>query len=108
MESAVNCYKQSLYVGFIRIAANIAMLCALFFAMYVAAHSQMGSLSAFCLYFFGITIPVWILAFYCIRKVREHFRADDMSVVDLPRRGRTLVRWTIREASPYEAALLCR
>ena len=101
MESAVNCYKQSLYVGFIRIAANIAMLCALFFAMYVAAHSQMGSLSAFCLYFFGITIPVWMLSFYAIRKVREHYHADDMSVVELPRIGRRLVRWQIRETPTY-------
>ena len=97
----MNCYKQSLYVGIIRVVANVLMLCALFFAMFIASHSQMGSFATFCLYFFGITIPVWMLAFYAIRKVRERFRADDMSVVDLPRLGRCLVRWQIRDAGPY-------
>ncbi len=97
----MNSYKQSLYVGSIRVVANVLMLCALFLAMFMASHSQTGSLSEFCLYFFGITIPVWILAFYAIRRVREYFHADDMSVVDLPRLGRCLVRWQIRDTGPY-------
>ena len=104
----MNSYKQSLYVGIIRIAANILMLCALFFAMFMASRSQMGSLTAFSIYFFGITIPVWMLAFYGTRKVREHYRADDMSVVELPRLGRRLVRWQIRETGPYGAGVQAR
>lgn len=105
----MNCYKQSLYVGIIRVVANVLMLCALFFAMFMASHSPMSSLATFCMYFFGITIPVWVLAFFCIRKVRVHFRADDMSVVDLPRLGRCLVRWQIRDnAAPFGAATIAR
>ena len=104
----MNSYKQGLYVGIIRIVANIVMLCALFFAMFMASHSQMSSLSTFCLYFFGVTIPAWVLAFYGIRKVREYYRADDMSVVELPRLGRCLVRWQIREIDPYGAGVQAR
>ena len=102
----MNSYKQSLYVGIIRVVANVLMLCALFFAMFMASRSQMGSLAAFSLYFFGITIPVWMLAFYATRRVREYFHADDMSVVDLPRIGRCLVRWEIRDADSCGAVQL--
>jgi hypothetical protein len=65
---------------------------------------KMGSLSTeagFCLWFFGLTIPLWIITFRLTRYLKKRFPAEHESFVDLPRLGRQLVRWRVREkASP--------
>ena len=58
----MNNYKRSLYSGIIRITANLLMLGAVFLAMYMAAHTVDGSVMTFCGWFFGVSVPVWMLA----------------------------------------------
>ncbi|MGE9985842.1 hypothetical protein [Desulfovibrio sp. SGI.169] len=91
----MNSYKRSLYVSVTRIIANLLMLGAVFLAMYQAGHSPASSLSTFCLWFFGITIPLWIGALFLTRQIARRFPAEQESLVDLPRLGRRLVRWRV-------------
>lgn len=95
----MNSYKQSLYSGIVRIAANVLMLGAVFFAMHQASlWYEWPSELIFCIAFFGVTVPVWLLAWAATRKIRRLFPAEAESLVDLPRRGPQLVRWSIAEA----------
>ena len=64
-------YKRSLYSSIVRIVANVVMIGAVFLGMYMASRSPMSSMSTFCLWFFGISIPVWMGAFALIRKIRQ-------------------------------------
>lgn len=95
----MNSYKQSLYTSLIRIAANVLMVGAVFLAMYQSARSYESSELVFCLWFFGITVPLWTGAIYLTRVVRRRFPAEHESLIDLPRRGRCLVRWRVLEES---------
>ena len=56
-------YKRSLYSSIVRIVANVVMIGAVFLGMYMASRLPMSSMSTFCLWFFGISIPVWMGAF---------------------------------------------
>ena len=50
----MNSYKQSLYVGLIRVMANLLMLGAVFLSMYRASQwSSWPSEAVFCCWFFG-------------------------------------------------------
>ena len=60
----MNSYKQSLYVGLIRVMANLLMLGAVFLSMYRASQWSSWPSAVFCCWFFGITVPVWTGAFY--------------------------------------------
>lgn len=92
----MNSYKQSLYTCIIRICANIAMVCALFFAMYQASRQiSWPSEAVFCLFFFGFTIPIWLCAWALTKWVRRSFPAEQESLVSIPGLGSTLVRWTV-------------
>ena len=92
----MNSYKQSLFRGLIRVAANLAMLGALFFGMYQASRQiAFPSEIIFCLYFFGITIPAWIVAYYLTRLVKNIWPAEEESLVVIPGKGPTLVRWSV-------------
>lgn len=94
----MNSYKQSLYICVIRVIANIIMLGALFFAMYMAFRAIAWPAElVFCLYFFGITIPVWILAWLIVKFIRKTWPAEYESLVSLPGLGVTLVRWNRAE-----------
>ena len=53
-------YKRSLYSSIVRIVANVVMIGAVFLGMYMASRLPMSSMSTFCLWFFGISIPVWM------------------------------------------------
>lgn len=97
-ECPVNSYKQSLYTSAIRIIANIAMLGIVFLSMRQAAQSSLPSEAGFCLWFFGLTVPLWGIAIFLTRLVKKHFPAEHSSFVDLPRRGRQLVRWHVRDS----------
>lgn len=94
----MNSYKQSLYVGLIRVMANLLMLGAVFLSMYRASQwSSWPSEAVFCCWFFGIIVPVWTGAFYLTRLIRRRFPAEHESLIELPRKGRQLVRWRVLE-----------
>ncbi|WP_165067045.1 hypothetical protein [Desulfovibrio sp. ZJ200] len=94
----MNSYKQSLYSALIRVMANLLMVGAVFLAMYQAARGASSEIT-FCLWFFGITVPLWASAFYLNRVIKRRFPAEQESLIDLPRQGRCLVRWRVLEAS---------
>lgn len=96
----MNSYFQSLYAGIIKVAANAAMVAAVFVGMYQSSHSAGSSELVFSAWFFGITVPVWAVAFWCTRQVRRRFPAEFQSFVQLPRQGRRLVSWHVAEAVP--------
>ena len=92
----MNSYRQSLYIGIIRVCANLVMIGAVFLAMYNASRwPSWPSEAVFCLCFFGITIPAWTAAWGLTRFVRRRWPARGQSVVDLPGRGRQLVAWEV-------------
>lgn len=92
----MNSYKQSLFTGIIRICANLLMVGSVFLAMYAASrHVAWPSEATFCLFFFGITIPVWTVAWLLTKWVRRVWPAEQESLVNLPRLGHTLVRWSV-------------
>ncbi|MBQ9536829.1 MAG: hypothetical protein IJU79_03460 [Desulfovibrionaceae bacterium] len=94
-------YKESLLVGLVRIMANVLMLAALFLAMYNASHSSGSSMLIFCAWFFGITICVWVAAWYLIRLIREKGQSRAESFLLLPHCTEPcLVRWEVVEHSP--------
>lgn len=94
----MNSYKQSLYGALIRVMANLLMVAAVFLAMYRAARGDSSEVT-FCLWFFGITVPLWASAFYLNRVIKRRFPAEHESLIDLPRQGRRLVRWRVLETS---------
>ena len=83
----MNSYKQSFYIGLIRIIANVFMLGAVFVGMYMAFRGSLPAEAEFCIWFFGITVPVWTCAIFLTRFVRRRFPAEEESLVDLPSRG---------------------
>ena len=92
----MNSYKESLYIGLVRIMANILMIGALFLAMYNASHSYGSSMLTFCAWFFGVTIPVWILAWYLIKFIRSKGESRYESYILLPNHSEpTLVHWEV-------------
>lgn len=80
-------YKRSLYSSIVRIVANVVMIGAVFLGMYMASRSPMSSMSTFCLWFFGISIPVWMGAFALIRKIRQVYADEGATYIELPRAG---------------------
>lgn len=95
----MNSYRQSLYVSLIRIAANVLMLGAVFLAMYQASHTLGASELVFCVWFFGMAVPLWAGAFWLTKQVRRRYPAEFQSLVHLPRQGECLVCWRVGEAS---------
>ena len=95
----MNSYRQTLYSGIIRVAANAIMVAAIFVGMYQSAHSVGASELVFCAWFFGITVPAWAGAFWLTRKVRQMYPAEFQSLVELPRLGQRLVTWNVAEES---------
>ena len=91
----MNSYRQSLYILVIRIAANVLMLAALFFSMYQTAVSGGRAELVFCLWFFPLVIPLWVVAGIMIRIVRKRFPAEYQSLVNLPGHGPCLVTWHV-------------
>lgn len=92
----MNSYKQSLFVSIIRIVANLIMIAAIFLAMYEARRwPGWPSEIVFCLFFFGITIPVWLIAWQLIKLVKKKWPAEFRSLVHLPGRGEQLVSWRV-------------
>ena len=92
----MNSYKQSLYTGLIRIFANVIMIGAIFLAMYESRRwPAWPSEIVFCLFFFGITIPVWLLAWQLVKFVRRTWPCEFRSLVVLPGRGEQLVSWRV-------------
>ncbi|MBO4301247.1 MAG: hypothetical protein J5861_06555 [Desulfovibrio sp.] len=96
----MNSYRQALYTGIIRIVANILMVVALFWAMYQASRSAGAVELVFCAWFFGMIIPLWIVAFFLSRVVRRKFPSEFQSLVSLPGRGPSLVYWRVAD-SPF-------
>jgi hypothetical protein len=96
----MNSYRQTLYSGIIRVAANAIMVAAVFVGMYQSARSAGASELVFCAWFFGITVPTWAGAFWLTRQVRRKYPAEFQSLVELPRLGQRLVRWQVAEAAP--------
>lgn len=77
------------------------MVGAVFFAMYQSCGQLSWPAEAvFCLYFFGITIPVWVIALALTKWARRHWPAEQESMIQLPRVGRALVKWKVIE-SPH-------
>ena len=95
----MNSYRQTLYSGSIRVAANAIMVAAVFVGMYQSAHSAGDSELVFCAWFFGITVPVWAGAFWLTRRVRQKYPAEFQSLIELPRLGQRLVTWNVAEES---------
>ena len=92
----MNQYKQSLYTGIIKIFANLVMVAAIFIAMRLASRQiAWSSEIVFCVVFFGITIPCWIFAHYLIKWIKKIWPAEDMTMVELPKRGNQLVSWSV-------------
>ncbi|MDR0815885.1 MAG: hypothetical protein LBN28_00560 [Desulfovibrio sp.] len=95
----MNSYKQSLYTWLIRIVANLLMFAAVFVSMHQAARGVWSADIAFCIWFFSITIPLWITAFFLTRLVKKRFPAEQESLVKLPKQGPSLVRWRVLKSS---------
>ena len=95
----MNSYRQTLYSGIIRVAANAIMVAAVFVGMYQSARSAGASELVFCAWFFGITVPTWAGAFWLTRRVRRKYPAEFQSLVELPRLGQRLVRWHVGDAA---------
>ena len=93
----MNSYRQALYIGSIRIVANILMIAALFLSMYQASRSAGAVERVFCAWFFGLIVPVWAVAFVLTRMVRRKFPAEFQSLVTLPGRGPSLVYWRVAD-----------
>lgn len=103
----MNSYKQSLYTSLVRIAANIIMLGAIFFAMYQAGRwPGWPSEAVFCLCFFGIALPEWVLAIFLTKWIRKKYPSERQSMVALPGLGRQLVRWRVLDGeTPFPLSL---
>lgn len=102
----MNSYKQALYSTIIRIAANVVMVCAVFFSMYQASRwPGWPSEAVFCIIFFGITVPVWIFAIYLTKLVRRTFPAEHQSLIFLPGRGQQLVSWRVAPGNSCKYSL---
>lgn len=99
-------YKRSLYSSIVRIAANMLMIAAVFLGMYKASLSPMSSMSTFCLWFFGITIPVWMGAFALIRKIRRIYADEGATYIELPRQGASLVYWRVVEQPQHRLGIV--
>ena len=101
-------FKRALWSGVVRVAANVLMLAAVFFAMYQASLRPGSSLTTFSLFFFGITVPLWLGAGWLLRFIRRRFPCEDATLVALPGRKPLLTRWRVREtaeeASPHTSA----
>lgn len=95
----MNSYRQSLYSGIIRVAANALMVAAVFLGMYQSSRSGGASELVFCAWFFGVTVPAWACAFWLTRKIRQLYPAEFQSLVELPRLGQRLVRWQVADTS---------
>ncbi|QCC85152.1 hypothetical protein DDIC_04500 [Desulfovibrio desulfuricans] len=95
----MNSYRQTLYSGIIRVAANAIMVAAVFVGMYQSARSAGASELVFCAWFFGITVPAWAGAFWLTRLVRRKYPAEFQSLVELPRLGQRLVSWHVGDAA---------
>lgn len=92
----MNSYKQSLCISIIRIVANIVMVAAIFFAMYESRRwPGWPSEVIFCMFFFGITIPVWLLAWRLVKFARRAWPAEFRSMINLPGKGEQLVSWRV-------------
>ncbi|MDR3320175.1 MAG: hypothetical protein LBS77_04450 [Desulfovibrio sp.] len=101
----MNSYKQSFYIGLIRILANVFMFIAVFVGMYMASRGPWPVEAGFSIWFFGISVPVWTGAILLTRFVKKRFPAEEESLVDLPRRGLSLVRWRVLEPTNAVSAL---
>lgn len=100
----MNTYKQSLYVAIVRIVANLAMIGAVFLAMYQASHRPAWpSEAVFCVVFFGITIPVWLIAWRMTRWIRTRWPGPASSLVQLPHLGEQLVTWQVSQ-NPFPSS----
>jgi hypothetical protein len=97
--TGMNSYKQSFYIGLIRVIANTLMFGAIFIGMYMASRGPLSAEAEFCVWFFGITVPVWGCAVLLTRFIKKRFPAETETLVDLPRRGPCLVRWRVLEPS---------
>ena len=97
----MNSYKQSLYIAIIRICANLLMIGAVFLGMYQASHwPAWPSEAVFCLFFFGLSVPGWFLAWRLTRHVRKIFPAEPQSLIQLPGIGEQLISWRLAEERP--------
>ena len=91
-----NLYRRTVLLAGIRILANVIMLAAVCFAMYMSSLHPSEALSVFCQYFFGITVVVWTAAKYCCGHVRRALADPDESLVRLPGMKKPqLVRWKV-------------
>lgn len=99
-------YKRSLYSSIVRIVANVVMIGAVFLGMYMASRSPMSSMSTFCLWFFGISIPVWMGAFALIRKIRQVYADEGATYIELPRQGASLVYWRVLEQPQHHLRIV--
>lgn len=101
--AASHAFKRALWSGVVRVAANVLMLAAVFFAMYQASRQPGSSLATFSLYFFGVTVPLWLGAGWLLRFIRRRFPCEDATLVTLPGRKAALTRWRVR-ALPDETS----
>ncbi|MBQ7617286.1 MAG: hypothetical protein IJS50_00265 [Desulfovibrio sp.] len=92
----MNQYQEAIWLGAIRIAANLLMVGALFVAMYFASQSFGSSMLTFCLWFFGITVPVWFVAISLSKRIRRQRARDNQSMILLPNaKEPCLVEWKV-------------
>lgn len=97
----MNSYRQSLYTSMVRIGANVVMLGAVFLAMHQAFRwPGWPSEAVFCLFFFGITVPVWTGAIFLNKYIRRRWPAAQQSLVRLPGLGEQLVTWQVSHRLP--------
>ena len=89
-------YTEAVLVGLIRIIANLLMIGAIFVAMYFASTGYGSGMLTFCSWFFGITVPVWVLALYLTKYVRRKAGASNQSFILLPGcESPCLVEWKV-------------
>lgn len=103
-----NAYRRAFYTSIIQVMANALMIAAIFLAMYQSFHHPSESLSVFCVWFFGITVPSWIVAKALVRFVRRRFADRDEGMVRLPgRRRSSLMHWkvSVRECVPQRVQI---
>ena len=83
-------------MGAIRISANLLMIGALFLAMYVAQTTYGSGTLTLCAGFFGISIPIWVVAIYLTKYVRRLAKKNSISYILLPGHDKPcLVEWTV-------------
>lgn len=94
-------YRLEIWRRIIKVGANVLVLTAVAVGMYQASFQPDEMLSVFSKWFFAQLVVILGATWLAFRILQKRFpldAAEDLasySVVDLPRKGNRLVRWTI-------------